>query len=872
MAVELDQFRFKTVQIYKSRSLGVGSYGAVYIAKCDQLPCAAKLLHPVLVDQRAQRNRLRFEQECQFLSDIRHPNIIQYLGTRKDPKSGLTVLLMELMDENLTNFLERSQEPLPYHLEINLCHDIALALAFLHSNGIIHRDLSSNNVLLIAGSRAKVTDFGTSMLLDASHQMTQCPGTSVYMSPEALREPPVYKDKLDCFSLGVLSIQITTRLFPDPGPSTQLVEDPRYPMGRIQVLVPETERRQSHTDLIDPNHPLLPSATQCLSYNEKDRPSARQLCDQLAAMKEARQYIQSTKQAKETGEQEGNNDVKELQRQVVDMKQGIHQFDQDKKQIKKELEQAAQKNWVLSQELTAIIQDKDSLDQNKLRLIQQNQQLVREKQQLAQDKRQLIQVKEQLMRALEQASDDKQQRKKSCAQNLPERCMEQNQNITAGAESQQAFRRGTKTTKSLRVFSDKKRRRDKTNATAEVLTMSTDSLAGQRCGDSLGGQHLFQHGNSLAGQRCGDSLGGQRCGDSLAGQHLFQCGDSLVGQQLFQRGDRWTQSLRMTMPKAKQGRDSPSLTLPSETSEKTLNTTKITWSKCSKVPRTMFSYRGAAAVEGYTAYFRCVKDIYAYNSDQKKWSILPQCPHSECALAIVKGLLTAIGGDLSSKPTNTLVSLCGDGSQKKWSEHFPPMPTKRYHTTAVCSGRYLIVAGGRAGKAAVLSTVEVMDAETHQWFKASSLPLPIYQASMTICGENLYMLGGYSQSPTKSVFTCSLRSLLQSNTPCPKLNNSLSSTETTSVWKNVADTPLYFSTCTSLCGELLAIGGEDEDHNQTTAVHKYDTVKNSWRVISHMATPRSQSLVAVLPQNKLMVVGGWTFFDNTKGSEIASIS
>ena len=61
---------------------------------------------------------------------------------------------MELLDESLTTMLERSQRPLAYFAEVNICHDIALAVTYLHSN-----DLSSNNVLVIAKSRAKVTDF-----------------------------------------------------------------------------------------------------------------------------------------------------------------------------------------------------------------------------------------------------------------------------------------------------------------------------------------------------------------------------------------------------------------------------------------------------------------------------------------------------------------------------------------------------------------------------------------------------------------------------------------------------------------------------------------------------------------------------------------
>ena len=91
----------------------------------------------------------QFEQECGFLRMIKHPNIVQFLGTVRGPRSQRLALLMELMDESLTRFLERSTGPLPYHTQLNICHDVTLALAYLHSNDIIHRDLSSNNVLLI---------------------------------------------------------------------------------------------------------------------------------------------------------------------------------------------------------------------------------------------------------------------------------------------------------------------------------------------------------------------------------------------------------------------------------------------------------------------------------------------------------------------------------------------------------------------------------------------------------------------------------------------------------------------------------------------------------------------------------------------------
>ena len=363
------QFHYRNVRILKDKQLGNGSYGAVYQAMCDLLPCAAKLLHPILVPKvdpgpEVQTPRRQFEQECHFLSTMKHPHIVQYLGTTRDPESGLPVLLMELMDESLTHFLEQSQQPLFYHAEVNLCHDIALALDYLHSNSIIHRDLSSNNVLLIAGSRAKVTDFGMSKLLGMStypRTATKCPGAVVYMPPEALSDRPVYSTKIDCFSFGVLEIQIMTRQFPDPGPGTRAVEYPRSPVGRILMPIPDSERRKPHIDLIDPTHPLLQIALRCLNYSEGDRPTAQDFCQEIATLKEAPHYTQSLEHAQEGG-RPGQSD--ETERQL--------------REVREQTEQLTQQNHVLQSQVEATTRE---LQQNNATLAdkeRENLQLRRE--------------------------------------------------------------------------------------------------------------------------------------------------------------------------------------------------------------------------------------------------------------------------------------------------------------------------------------------------------------------------------------------------------------------------------------------------------------------------------------------------------------
>ena len=735
------RFGFRDVRLVKSEdnSLGIGSYGAVYRAKCDQLVCAAKVLHPILFQTRdpaAHRIVERFQREIEFLSGLRHPNVIQYLGSCADPESGLPVLFMELMDESLTSFLERppNPPPLPLHVQLDIAHDVSQALSHLHRHEVLHRDLSSNNVLLIGTCRAKVTDFGMAKLLGSDPHLTPtyCPGTNGYMSPEALTDPPEYSEKLDVFSCGVLLVQLVTRKFPNPGPRTYTIQinDPRFPSGKVLVVVPELDRRREHLDLVPPTHPLLQVALDCIKDKEDDRPTSEQLCSRLVALKESDGYRESLRQA--AGEERAvqTDREQEMQQQLRERESRVEELAREVQQLQLEKEEDTTQRDELQQQIRAKTNEIQQLQRQIRATIQQKSE---ENQQLQQQIRVRSGENEQVVAALQQSVEQK-----------------------------------------------------------DVAIKAKD--------------------------------------------------------ELLQEKEREIRELRQRVRGA-EGRGVVKGPL------------KLKWRDGPQAP---FPIRGhSVAVSGDMVYL-CDDGwsgrILMFNSRREQWTVLPEFNKQFFSLAVVNGLLTAIGGGESFRATNTLLSLSLDTpdiSGEKWIERLPPMTYCHTTPTVITIDTSLIVAGGW-GPDERKAPVEVMDTQTLQWSTVASLPHPLWQATATICGDKLYLGGGYRTSvATKSVLMCEVKDLLQSKPQSQATRAGHS--ESCQVWKEVAPLPVTLSSLVTFQGHLLAVGGLGVA-DPTSEVRQYDAATNSWSVISQMRVERCYSLAVVLPNNtsSLMVCGGGT--------------
>ena len=159
------------------KELGRGSYGEVREANWLGTPCATKRVHSLLVSQagaadisKASRDFIR---ECRTWKDLRHPHIVQLLGVVFEQASPLPVLVMERLSTSLRRFLEdHPKAQFPLNRKAVVLHQVSLALAYLHSLKYIHRDLSTNNILLDTETcmwkAAKITDFGVTRVLDTT--------------------------------------------------------------------------------------------------------------------------------------------------------------------------------------------------------------------------------------------------------------------------------------------------------------------------------------------------------------------------------------------------------------------------------------------------------------------------------------------------------------------------------------------------------------------------------------------------------------------------------------------------------------------------------------------------------------------------------
>ena len=180
--------------------LGKGSFGSVEEVEMAGTIFAGKIWHEILLDPENEgvENMIRrFSKECDLMSQVRHPNIVQFMGICFQQDSPYPILVMEQLHTSLDKLLENRQNNLPLSLKLSMLLDITKGLVHLHSRRppIVHRDLTSGNILLNRDSlTAKIADLGNARMIEPdklSRTLSKSPGTLVYMPPESTGNDPI---------------------------------------------------------------------------------------------------------------------------------------------------------------------------------------------------------------------------------------------------------------------------------------------------------------------------------------------------------------------------------------------------------------------------------------------------------------------------------------------------------------------------------------------------------------------------------------------------------------------------------------------------------------------------------------------------------
>ena len=271
---------------FTRRKLGRGVYGNVFTVDYNGVTCAAKEIHPILLESVAAEERTRlkqdFLQECLLHSKLHHPNIVKMLGVYyPNDQAFLPVLVMELMECNLTQLLENYQN-IPMYVKLSILQDVSRAICYLHTLNppMMHCDLNSNNILLTTSLVAKVCDFIVMKEVSplSSDRMIRAPGTLHFMPPEAFDDDPHYGLPLDVFSFGCVICHVITQQWPTP--SNKVDFDP---VTRKRVALSKVKRRQHYIDQIS-ERSLKQLVITCLNDDQERHPPISVVSERITSI------------------------------------------------------------------------------------------------------------------------------------------------------------------------------------------------------------------------------------------------------------------------------------------------------------------------------------------------------------------------------------------------------------------------------------------------------------------------------------------------------------------------------------------------------------------------------------------------------------
>ncbi|XP_054276217.1 serine/threonine-protein kinase Nek8-like [Macrosteles quadrilineatus] len=188
--------------------VGRGAFGTVYL--CRKGSGERVILKQIVIEHLNEKELKDTVQEVKVMSLLKHPHIIRYQDSFIS--QGALVIVMEYATKGtLYEYLQIQSELLPQEKVLSFFTQLCLALQYIHSKKILHRDITTRNILLTGsqGQIIKLTDFGISKMLTSRSKTSSVVGTPCYLSPE-LCQGKAYGTHSDVWALGCVLYNMCT--------------------------------------------------------------------------------------------------------------------------------------------------------------------------------------------------------------------------------------------------------------------------------------------------------------------------------------------------------------------------------------------------------------------------------------------------------------------------------------------------------------------------------------------------------------------------------------------------------------------------------------------------------------------------------------
>ena len=265
------------------------------------------------------------------------------------------------------------------------------------------------------------------------------------------------------------------------------------------------------------------------------------------------------------------------------------------------------------------------------------------------------------------------------------------------------------------------------------------------------------------------------------------------------------------------------------------------------------------------------RQVQLYDVNHNEWSLLPHSPQYNSQGVAINSKLVLIGGHEAA--SDGVTNLVSTWTGQEWQQDLPPMPTKRLRPGVTTYHTFVVVAGGRDEDKQTLSSIDILDITTDEWWTPANLqlPRPMFRMQCAISSAHLCVASAGIGCAVATDTDTTVNYVWQ--LPVTALEKALITRDddTPHQWTEVAPTPYCDSAILQDTTHIVAVGGNDSLHEPTSDIFVYNPNRDVWSKVGQLGVPRVRCAVVSLSRTSFIVCGGCTDTKDTHKMLLSSV-